>query len=333
VSVWVAALVALVATAAMTFVASSLVKGVSAMARRFRIPPSVAGASLAAVSTSAPELATTFQGLASARAGNASVEDLGMATVFGSALFNLAIIVGAVGMRGRAELDRQVVRRDGIVYAFAIGLVLVFLSGDHALSRVEAGALLASYVLYLLWLVHDVRRGRRDSTPEPVDEERSTLADVARVVLGTAAIVLVSWALVESTQVLAVRGGELLGIAPRTLTVIVAAVAIAAGSSIPDVLTSLEAARQGEASLAISNAVGSNTFDLLICLGLPYAIVGGEAVTVATVRLAIGVLVIALLVLLGLWRSAILTRTLATLLLVAYLAALGVVIAGVALGF
>ncbi|MEM9072291.1 MAG: sodium:calcium antiporter [Myxococcota bacterium] len=296
-------------------VASVLVRSVTLLAAHFRIPPSIAGASLAAVSTSAPELTTTFFGLQRAREGHSAVEDLGMATVFGSALFNLAVIVGLVALRSSGRLERAVIRRDGIVYCCAIFLVLVFLSSGRVLSTVEAWALFGVYALYLLWLAYDVRAERRAPQTE---HEVSWRPELLKMVAATLAIVATSHLLVEATQVLAEEGGRALNIPARTLTVFVAAVAIAIGSSIPDVLTSLEAAKRGEASLAVSNAVGSNTFDLLICLGVPYATVGGEAVTPATVRLGMGVAVVAVLFLVLLWRHAHLKRRHAVVLLGAY---------------
>ena len=281
-----AAFVLLGAVVALAWLTDKLVDGVTLLMRRLRIPGSVAGATLAAASTSAPELATALFGLRAARGGAASVEDLGMASIFGSALFNVAVIVAVVAVIAPLAVERYTILRDGLSYALALALLLLllFVGGPRgALTRLEALGLVSAYLIYLFWLWRDAQIARLHiELPDHLAGAgwwESTGRGIADFALGLVGILIASHWLVESTRVLAEAGGRAFGLDERSITTLVAALAVAAGTSIPDLLTSIAAARRGEVSLALSNALGSNTFDVLICLGVPYALIGGEPVT------------------------------------------------------
>lgn len=286
----VAALVLVASIAALALVTDKLVDGVTLLMKKWRIPGSIAGATLAAASTSAPELATAVFGLTAARNGASAVEDLGMASIFGSALFNVAAIVGVVAIIAPVAVERHVIMRDGVAYAIALAalLALLFVGGTTgSLTRLEAGGLVLGYLVYLFWLWRDARAARLDVMITVPDDEGSWWESTGKgyldFALGIAGVLVASHFLVESIQVLAEAGGRTFGMNERSITTLVASIAVAAGTSIPDLFTSISAARKGEVSLAVSNALGSNTFDVLICLGVPYALIGGEAVTTAVV--------------------------------------------------
>jgi cation:H+ antiporter len=93
---------------------------------------------------------------------------------------------------------------------------------------------------------------------------------------------------------------------------------VAAATSVPDALASLAAARRGEASLAVANAIGSNTFDILICIGLPIAIIGRRTVAPVTVASGVFLLMATVVLLASLWRRPTLTRAKGIILLTMY---------------
>lgn len=113
------------AIVALAVIANPLVDAVLDLGRLLRIPPAIAGATLAAMATSAPELATNIAALVAAKEGVAA--NIGMGTILGSAVFNLVLIIGLVALVRRTRVRRSVWVRDGGVYAGSVVLLLVLL--------------------------------------------------------------------------------------------------------------------------------------------------------------------------------------------------------------
>ena len=263
-------------------IADVLLDAVTVLAKRWGLSEAVAGATVAATATSAPELGTTIAALTQ---GDGATADIGVGTVVGSAVFNVAVVVGEVALAGRAKLADRVISRDLGAYALSVAVLLVCVvwlgAEPRAISRVEAGAMLLGYGAYVVWIVRHVRddrardKGGADSEP---DAESSLSAAVGKLVASVAAIGVVCHFLVLSARALVVWIGAALELPAEPVAVVASVVVIAAATSVPDAFTSLTAARRGQTSLAVSNAIGSNTFDVLICLGLPYATVGGPEI-------------------------------------------------------
>jgi Ca2+/Na+ antiporter len=122
---------------------------------------------------------------------------------------------------------------------------------------------------------------------------------LAKLLAAVALIGLASHLLVASTRLLATALHVAAGWNHADTTGLLSVVVIAAATSAPDAFTSLAAARRGEGSMAVANAVGSNTFDILVCLGLPAAVMGGRPVS-ALVRVTGGFLLMSAVLVLGL---------------------------------
>ncbi|MCY4145354.1 MAG: calcium/sodium antiporter [Chloroflexi bacterium] len=291
------------------------------ISRRLQLSDEVAGASLMAIGSSAPELAIAL--LALFTSGGAH-SDVGIGTIVGSAVFNILVITGlSAVVAGGFRVHIFAVRRDIIAYLVAIGyLALVF--SDGQVAPMEALAGLGLYGVYLIVLARlqvpqkadDL--AERPPPPAPPSHDHPSpsawrrvealLASLLRLITGDphqhylrafvvsiALIVLLSYLLVEATIVFATG----IGIPP----VIVALTLLAAGTSAPDLMSSLEVARAGRGGMALANAVGSNTFDLLIGLGLPWiiamSVLGESSIHVGTddLWMSIGMLVITTLIL------------------------------------
>ncbi len=264
------------------------IPSLDALSRRLKLSDEVAGASLMAVGSSAPELAIALMALFS---GGGEHSDVGIGTIVGSAVFNVLAITGLSAVAaGGFYVHAFAVRRDILYYLLAIAyLAAVFFDGHITLMEALLG--LAGYAAYIILLVVLRGRGQDESPAEPApahappDRARFALwhrveAVIAPLLLRATgapekhylrafaiSIVLIvglSYALVESTIVFA----QGIGIPP----VIVALTLLAAGTSAPDLMSSLEVAREGRGGMAVANAVGSNTFDLLVGLALPWAI-------------------------------------------------------------
>lgn len=240
-----------------------------------------AGATLMAVGSSAPEL---FVALFSVlKPGNH--EAIGIGSIIGSALFNLLVIGGVVALVRKTKLTWQPVLRDILFYGVAVALLLwgIF-DGDFSIWN--AIAFLSLYVIYV-WAVikwrtffpyKDVDYTPEEQTHEDIENKKSNPIDKILSLIFPKAeryylvfifsilmIAGLSWILVES----AIEISVILEI-PE---LIIALTVLAIGTSIPDLISSLIVAKQGRGDMAISNAIGSNIFDILVGLGLPFLIV------------------------------------------------------------
>lgn len=262
----------LVCLAALWLVTDYMVAALSSLAQEFKIPQSVAGATLAAMGSSLPEFGTNaFSVTQAALQPGEGFADVGFGTIVGSALFNLCVIIGVPALIRPLDVSRRVVTRDAAFYFVACVQTVIFI-WDGQLAAWEAAAWVGTYVVYFAVLMRDIKRH-----PEEAEEVESIPTGKAiGIFLGSLVVIGVSCHfLVEST----VHIAKLLEIP----TVLISLIVLAFGTSIPDLLASVQATRQGNTSLAVSNALGSNCFDILICLGAPvlgFNLIRGETFSV-----------------------------------------------------
>jgi cation:H+ antiporter len=258
----------------MYFICVELERACGDVAHRFKIPESIAGATLLAVASSAPEFFTSFLG-----AVVLGVFDVGLMAILWSAIFNITVIPGVSALCSPKglEVSPTVLRRDCVVYA-AVTLLLLGLMDDGHLTRTDAAILLGAYFLYVyvLFLMLD-----GSEQVEPVNQP--IWRTLVGLVGGLAGIGVLCHFMLE------VGGGAASDMGISIL--LVSALVFAPGTSIPDLLLSVFAARRGQGSAAVSNAFGSNSFDLTVCLAAPILIVGDiEVETSGAVRHSIWML-------------------------------------------
>ncbi len=283
-----------------------------------RLSSDAAGATLMAVGSSAPEL---FVALFSVLKPGEH-EAIGIGSIVGSAIFNLLAIVGAAALVRKAKLTWQPAVRDLFFYTLAV-VLLVFFIWDGHFSWTEALVFLGVYVVYVIAVVYWKRILPYRDLPfdAPVESDCHSkgffgLLDWTlcrlfpkkkyyyRVFLSSIVLIAgLSWALVE----LAVH----LSLALNIPEAIIALTVLAVGTSVPDLFSSLIVARQGRGDMAVSNAIGSNIFDILVGLGLPFAIIillsgktvsaGGDIFESVIILFASVILMVALLII-NKWR-------------------------------
>jgi len=283
------------------------------ISNKWRLPSNVAGASLMAVGSSAPELAIALFSLF--REGGAH-SDVGVGTIVGSAVFNILVITGVSAVVRPARITWQVVMRDCLIYVASILLLLVIFA-DGAITILEAFAFLGLYSVYIFILFQwdkfmpDEETIETEAIEEAVhqlttegtriDQKINRLLEkglgyltgdahrdyIRTFVVSIVFIAAISWVLVDS----AVLFAETIGIPP----VIVALTILAGGTSVPDLISSIVVVRQGRGDMAVANAVGSNIFDILVGLGLPWLIallIQGTDVHVGTENLWLSTIVL-----------------------------------------
>lgn len=258
--------------------AEILVRGASRLATAFGISPLVVGLTVVAFGTSSPELAVSVQ---SAFAGQA---DIALGNVVGSNIFNVLFILGISAAITPLVVAQQLVRLDvPLVIGFSVLVYLLGLNGQ--INRLEGALLFAGIVTYTVFLIRQSRKESQAIQEEYAQEfgdgrrrgATQHIVNIALAVVGLALLILGARWLVDSAVSLA----QALGLSE----LIIGLTIIAAGTSMPEVATSIVAAVRGERDIAVGNVVGSNIFNLLAVLGLT-SLVAPDGVPVAAPALA-----------------------------------------------
>lgn len=289
-------------------------KSLDNIADWLKLTPSVAGATLLAMGTSAPELSTSLFALFLPNANPA----LGVGTIVGSAIFQMLVVIGFVGIVKTSYLKWKPVIRDGAFYTIAI-IQLILIINDHVITVLEASSFLLTYIAYLALLVWWSKKYREEESSQPdpieiVEEEIESetkkkakhkqflsyitypidfildlLPDCRKNEKWTFPVFGISLAVIAAASYVLVVAAESLAGSLGIPSTIVALTILAGGSSIPELISSAIVAKEGRGDMAISNAIGSNVFDILVSLGLPVFIfavakgslqnVGGENIT------------------------------------------------------
>lgn len=279
-----------------------LVENATLLARRVGLSEVVVGVLVVGLGTSAPELAVTVD------AALVGAADVAAGNVVGSNFVNLGLVLGGVALVRALPVRGRLVRRDGAVLLVATVLALVFLR-DRALTRPEAGVLVAGLLAYLVVLV-------RQSDPD------QSLRDVADPGPGTVARLLVGFGLVLGGADVLVRSAVDLARVAGVSEWAVGLTVIALGTSTPEFAASLVAARRNQHGLATGNLLGSSSFNLLGVLGVA-GLVQPLSVTPDAPASLVWLVVLVALVVGLLWTDRELSRPEGALLVAVSLARLG----------
>ena len=226
----------------------ALVKGAVDTAQRLKVPPMVIGLTLVGFGTSTPELLTSIQAALDGAPG------IAVGNVVGSNIANILLIVGLSALVAPIAVGRSGFRQD---MAFLVGATLLFMAiaANGHLGRISATALLAGLVLFLVLSL------RRSDAGTPEVEAPSFSAPVALLyfVVGLSITLLGARVLVQGAIGLA----EDMGVSQTIIGLTIVAV----GTSLPELITSVLAARRGHSDVALGNIVGSNIFNIFGILG------------------------------------------------------------------
>lgn len=255
--------------------AELLIRGAARMAERLGITPLIVGLTVVAFGTSAPEMAVSVQ------AAFKGSGDIVVGNVVGSNIFNVLVILGMSALVVPLLVSRQLVRLD-VPVMIGASLLAFGLALDQRLGRLDGVLLFGAVLVYTGVLI---RLARRQAQP-PAEAAahrvegglRTWLRDSLLVLAGVGLLVLGADWLVEAAVAVARAFGlsELL----------IGLTLIAAGTSLPELATSVLAALKGQRDIAVGNIVGSNIFNLLAVLGLA-ALVSPSPISVSPTALAL----------------------------------------------
>lgn len=225
-----------------------VVESASRIAKRLGVSELIIGLTVVAMGTSAPEFAVT---VGAALKGQANIS---IGNVVGSNIFNLGFILGGVAMVRAIKTTRSLVYRDGVIM-IGITLLLLFFLQDLSMERWEGVILMALLVAYIALLIY-----QRDGSDEELPEGEFKWTDIPLLLGGLALVVASGHFLVESASNLA----RALGVSEWVIGVTI----VAAGTSAPELVTSLIAVLRGHYGISAGNLIGSDIFNLLGVLGL-----------------------------------------------------------------
>ena len=252
--------------------ADLFVDGSSALAKIFHVPSLIIGLTIVALGTSAPELAVStsaaFQG----------ANEIALSNVIGSNIFNLLGVLGICAVIFPLPVEKGVLKRDFPFSVITTGLLLGSLCGAvmaggnllvryvdrevAVISRMTGAVLILLFIGYICFLIYETKKtSSSDVIQEPgKGRKQSVWKCLLLILFGLALIIAGGQAVVYGAKEIARAAG-------MTETLIGLTI-VAVGTSLPELVTSVAAARKGETGLAIGNVIGSNVFNLLFILGI-----------------------------------------------------------------
>jgi len=250
--------------------ADFFVDGASSFAKNFKIPTTVIGLTIVAFGTSAPELAIAFN------AHLSNNMDMLFGNVFGSNIVNISVILGIAILIKPFKIQDDVIKKEmPILFLITIGVSVLFLDGlldsaqTNTLTRADGMILLLFFCVFIYYLITVVL----NKTGEKKNEmpKYNVFKSIVMILLGLAGIILGSHLVVDHVSSLAVH----IGLSQKIISVTI----ISIGTSLPELVTIIVAAKKGENGIAIGSIVGSNIFNTCIVLGMPVVLLGAASTT------------------------------------------------------
>lgn len=230
--------------------ADIFVDSASGIASKLGISTLVIGLTIVAFGTSMPELAV------SVTAALEKANEIAVGNVVGSNLFNLLVVGGLSACIYPVVVNPAIIKRDWPLSTLAAGILFLFLIRDLTIGRIEAFILL---VCFLILLYIQIKHTKKDESSKK-DEPRSMTKLLLFLIIGITGIVLGGKLTVEGATSLA----KALGLSETLIGLTIVAI----GTSLPELVTSVVAAKKGENEIAMGNIIGSNLFNILCILGI-----------------------------------------------------------------
>ena len=230
--------------------ADVFVDSASGVATKLGVPTLVIGLTIVAFGTSMPELAV------SVTAALEKANEIAVGNVVSSNIFNLLVVGGLSACIYPLIVNPAIMKRDWPLSTLAAGVLFLFLLPDLTISRIEAAILLVCFGFLLYVQI----KHTKNETEEKKEEHRSMPKLLLLLVLGIAGIVIGGKLTVEGATSLA----RILGLSETLIGLTIVAI----GTSLPELVTSVVAAKKGENEIAMGNIIGSNLFNILCILGI-----------------------------------------------------------------
>lgn len=237
--------------------ADFFVDGSSSIAKLLGIPGFVIGLTVVAMGTSAPEAAVSIT------AGLSGSNEIAVSNVVGSNIFNLLVVAGMSAIIKPYKIEKTMLKRDFPINVGVSALLIPMLIMSNFLGNIDGIALLVLFVAYLAFVLIMAFKNRETQEEENI-KTMSPVLSVLCIVGGLAAVIFGGDLVVDNAVAIA----EALNWSETFIGLTI----IAIGTSLPELVTSIVAAKKGESGLALGNVIGSNLFNIMFVLGLSTAI-------------------------------------------------------------
>ncbi len=259
--------------------ADRMTDGAVSIAQRLNIPQIVIGLTIVAMGTSMPEFCVS---LVSALKGT---PDLAVGNVVGSNIFNVLLIVGVAALVAPMIISRSTVKKD-IPWAVFSAIILSAMCLDHDISRFDALILTIGIIAFMIYTLRAAKKGEVEQE-EGEKKDYKPIVAVGLVLLGMACLIFGSNLFVDAATKVAQELHVSEGVIGLTI--------VAGGTSLPELATSVVAARKGQSAIAIGNVIGSNVFNTLMIVGVTGLICPMQIEGITPIDLAVMTIGIALL--------------------------------------
>lgn len=247
--------------------ADFFVDGSAAVAKKFKVPSMIIGLTIVAMGTSAPECAVSV--MASIKGSNA----IAISNVVGSNIFNLIVVCGICALMQPLTVHLDTIKKE-FPFSILVGVLLMVMcldplygGSDYLLGRADGIILVVLFAGFIVYMVKSALKARKNSSDIEEDDEikeMSTIKCLVYIVGGAAAIVIGGDLVVDSATEIA----RVFGLSETLIGLTI----VALGTSLPELVTSVVAAKKGQVDMAVGNVIGSNIFNILLVLGLASSI-------------------------------------------------------------
>lgn len=240
--------------------ADFFVEGSAAVAKRFRVPSFIIGMTIVAMGTSAPECAVSIAASVSGSNGMA------ISNIVGSNIFNLMIVCGMCALFSPLPIKQETLKRE-FPFSVLVAVILTVMGfAGMMVGHLDGAILVVIFVFFLIWMVRSAKASAERGEVQEEGEIRELPLWRSLVCIGggLAAIVFGGQMVVDSAETIALRFGLSENLIGLTICSI--------GTSLPELVTSMVAARKNQAGMALGNVIGSNIFNILLVGGIASAI-------------------------------------------------------------
>lgn len=250
--------------------ADIFVDGASSTALNLKIPKMVIALTIVAFGTSAPELAVSIKAIASGSS------EIVLGNVVGSNILNILLILGISSLFSSIGVKDNTVKKE-IPLTILFSCLLMILAFDNmfnknivnVISRTDGIVILLFFTIFIYYLFSVMKKGKKEDEEEaPYD----MLKSIIFIIIGLVGIVLGSNFVVDNAVLIA----KALNVSEKMIALTI----VALGTSLPELVTSIQAARKGENDIAIGNVIGSNIFNIGMVIGIPSFLI--NSITVGT---------------------------------------------------
>lgn len=245
-----------------------LIDASSSVASHFKVSKMLIGLTIVAFGTGAPELAVSISSLIN------GTTDMLLGNVIGSNIVNIMLLIGIAALIRPIRIKKDTISKElPLLLLISTALIVLFLdtilmnSAANTISRADGLICLLFFAIFLFYIISMARKNRKSNSAKEVEKPKYKLGiSLLLILAGLAGVVGGSELVVTSASNIAAA----IGISDRMIALTV----VALGTSLPELITTIKAAKKGETELLVGNIIGSNIFNICIVLGLPVTLFG-----------------------------------------------------------